>query len=51
MGTEEAYKVIRGRISALENDRIMYTDINIAEEIVQSGKIVAQVENKVGELR
>ena len=51
MGTEEAYRIIRDRITTLENDRIMYTDINMAEEIVQSWEIVSQVESKVGELR
>jgi len=51
MGTEEAYRIIRDRITTLENDRIMYTDINMAEEIVQSWDIVSHVESKVGELR
>jgi histidine ammonia-lyase len=51
MGTEEAYRIIRDRITTLENDRIMYTDINMTEEIVQSWEIVSQVESKVGELR
>jgi len=51
MGSVEAYRVIRDRITTLENDRIMYTDINMTEEIVQSWEIVSQVESKVGELR
>ena len=51
MGTEQAYKVIRDRIVTLEDDRIMYTDINIAEDIVQSWEIVSKVEAEVGELR
>lgn len=50
MGTGEAYKVIRDRIATLENDRIMYTDINMAEDIVQSWEMVSKVESKVGEL-
>ncbi len=50
MGTNEAYKVIRDRIDTLENDRIMYTDINMAEEIVESWEIVSRVESKTGEL-
>lgn len=50
MGTEEAYRVIRDGIPALENDRIMYTDINMVEDIVQSWELVSQVERKIGEL-
>ncbi|MGM0397249.1 MAG: histidine ammonia-lyase [Bacillota bacterium] len=50
MGTDEAYKIIRNNITTLENDRIMYTDINKVEEVVESWEIVSRVESKVGEL-
>ena len=44
--TEEAYRIIRDKVKILENDRIMYTDINKVEEIVRAGEIVSKVETK-----
>lgn len=49
-GTAEAYNIIREKISKVENDRIMYLDINTSEDIVKSNVIVEKVEEKIGAL-
>jgi histidine ammonia-lyase len=49
-GTQPAYKLIREDITPLEEDRVMYVDINKASEIVTSGKLVESVENAIGKL-
>ncbi len=50
VGTNEAYEIIREQISAVEEDRIMYLDINKCEDIIKSNIIVEKVEEKVGKL-
>ena len=49
-GTHPAYELIREDISPLEEDRVMYIDINKASEIVTSGRLVECVENAIGKL-
>lgn len=49
-GTAPAYKLIRENIKPLEEDRIMYIDINKASELVTSGNLVKVVETSIGEL-
>ncbi len=49
-GTEILYKLVRERVPRLREDRIMYKDINIIEELVVSGEIIKEVENKIGEI-
>jgi hypothetical protein len=41
----------RNAVSHLENDRILSTDIDTIKQLMQSGKILEAVENKVGRLR
>jgi histidine ammonia-lyase len=50
-GTMEAYRVIRRAIPHLETDRILSQDIAAMQELIRSGKILAAVEKKVGELK
>jgi len=50
-GTMEAYNVIRGTVSHLDSDRILSKDIEAVKSLMQSGKILEAVEEKVGELR
>ncbi len=49
-GTAPAYELIRQYVPHLENDRVLYPDINKIAELVRSGAIVEAVENEVGEL-
>ncbi len=49
-GSEEAYKIVREKVSKVDDDRIMYLDINTCEDIVKSNIIVEKVEEKVGTL-
>ena len=50
-GTMAAYNVIRGTVSHLESDRILSKDIEAVKSLMQSGKILEAVEEKVGKLR
>lgn len=50
IGTTEAYNVIRDQITKVEDDRIMYIDINACEDIVKSNILVEKVEEKLGAL-
>lgn len=49
-GTNIAYNIIRDSIKLIEDDRVMYIDINKCEEIIKSEIIVNKVEEKVGKL-
>jgi histidine ammonia-lyase len=49
-GTRAAHRIIRSRISHLEDDRPPYTDIETARSLIVSGEIVKAVEEAVGEL-
>ncbi|CCJ34245.1 histidine ammonia-lyase [Caloramator australicus] len=49
-GTEVAYKLIRKEIEHLDEDRVMYIDINKASRLVDSGTLVKEVEDKIGEI-
>lgn len=49
-GTNIAYNIIRDNIKLIEDDRVMYIDINKCEEIIKSEIILNKVEEKVGEL-
>lgn len=50
-GSKEAYKIVRKYISHVEEDRIMYTDINRYVEILDSQELIQTVESVVGELK
>jgi len=49
-GTLAAYQVIRQTIPHLASDRILAHDMAAMKELMQSGKILAAVEKKIGEL-
>lgn len=49
-GTEEAYKIIRKEVSPVDEDRIMYTDMNILDRMVKTEAFVKAVESAIGEL-
>ncbi|MBC2723644.1 histidine ammonia-lyase [Desulfosporosinus sp.] len=42
-GSEAAYRLLRTKVTPLGEDRVMYTDINIAKELISSGKIANAV--------
>ena len=50
-GTRAAYNKIREEVATLENDRIMYLDINRCYKLVSSHKLVEIVEEEIGELK
>ena len=49
-GTRVAYDVIRQHVTHLEDDRILYPDINKIAELVRNSTILDAVEAEVGEL-
>lgn len=49
-GTAAAYKVLRDKITFMENDRVLYKDQKIAADLIADGTLVAAVEEAVGEL-
>ncbi|MDF2839552.1 MAG: histidine ammonia-lyase [Clostridia bacterium] len=49
-GTREAFAVIAKQVEPVENDRIMYTDMNKFDAMVKSGVLVKAVEQAIGEL-
>lgn len=48
MGTKISYEIIRNHIESLNEDRVMYCDINKCEEILMSNMIVSSVEKEIG---
>jgi histidine ammonia-lyase len=49
-GTRVAYRTIRKHIKSLEDDRVLYKDIEKAKELIVSGEIVGKVEEAIGPL-
>jgi len=49
-GTEVAYNIIRECIPEVEEDRVMYKDINTCEDIIKSNEILNKVQEKIGNL-
>ncbi len=47
---EAAYKLVREKVSKLEEDRPLYEDIKRIKDAVRSGEIIKTVENKIGTL-
>ncbi len=50
LGTDIAYNIIREQIPKLIEDRVMYKDINICEDIIKSNILVDSVEKVIGVL-
>lgn len=49
-GTVEAYKAIREKVAPVDEDRIMYTDMDILDKMVKSAALIEAAESAVGEL-
>lgn len=49
-GTEAAYKTVREKVSFVDKDRVMYTDINQYADLLESREVIRSVENAVGEI-
>lgn len=49
-GTEAAYQFVRKYINYLNRDRVLYDDIQKALGLVLDGKILPEVEKRVGKL-
>lgn len=43
VGTAKAYELLREQVEPLEEDKIMYIDINLASGIIESGRLVEAV--------
>lgn len=50
-GTKIAYDIVRDNVAKIDNDRIMYKDINKCEELVKSNVILNEVEKEIGKLK
>jgi hypothetical protein len=46
-GTQPAYDAIRARVSFMESDRPLMTDINLIADLVRSNELLAGVESAV----
>jgi len=49
-GTEAAYEVLRSQVSMLEEDRILYVDMEQCAQLVREGALLKAVESAVGQL-
>lgn len=49
-GTRIAYRIVRDVVPHLEDDRVLYPDIEKITRLVRSGAIVSAVESELGEL-
>ena len=49
--TEIAYKIVRDQIDMVDDDRIMYKDINKYAEIIDKREIIEAVEKEIKELK
>ena len=47
IGTQEAYKCVRDHINFINEDVIMYKELDKCEELLLNGKLVEMVENKI----
>lgn len=50
-GTEVAYNIVRENIDKIDDDVVMYKEINKSEDIIISNKIVENVEEAIGKLQ
>lgn len=50
IGVEAAYNIFRSNIPRLKKDRVLYNDIQEAEDLVKEEKIIETVENSIGSL-
>ena len=50
-GTRAAYDLIRSEVSFMEQDRAIYLDMNKVTAMIRDGRILAAVEQAVGELK
>jgi histidine ammonia-lyase len=50
-GTGVAYRVIREKVTHLDDDRVLYPDINAIAEMVRKSVILNAVEQEVGPLQ
>lgn len=50
-GSRAAYELLRSVVPFLDRDRVMYTDMEVATRIVQSGELVNTVQRAVGSLQ
>ena len=50
-GVEVAHKLVRGKISHLEKDRILHPDINLLKKMINSGDVLKNVEDCLGKLK
>ncbi len=49
-GTEIAYNIVREHVQTIEEDKIMYKEIDTSEQIIISNEILEEIEAKLGKL-
>lgn len=49
-GTAAAYTLLRGTVDTLENDRILYPEIDRSQELIKSEALLREAEKAVGEI-
>ncbi|MDF2676829.1 MAG: histidine ammonia-lyase, partial [Bacillota bacterium] len=50
-GTKAAYDTLREKVTFMENDRVIYLDMDEAKKLVGEGIVLANVEKEIGTLR
>lgn len=50
-GTKAAYDTLREKVTFMENDRVIYLDMDEAKKLVGEGIVLANVEKEIGALR
>lgn len=50
-GVEIAYKLVREKVTYLEQDRVLHSDINLLKEIISNGTLLQKVEHSLGKLK
>ncbi|MBN2287242.1 MAG: histidine ammonia-lyase [Tissierellales bacterium] len=50
LGSSEAYRQLRQRVTFMESDRVIYKDMDVAYDLIASGKLIEAVETITGTL-
>ncbi|PTX60343.1 histidine ammonia-lyase [Melghirimyces profundicolus] len=50
-GTKAAYDIFREFVPRLDSDRVLYPDMNVAENLIHTGKLVKRTEEIIGPLQ
>ncbi|MBZ9686820.1 histidine ammonia-lyase [Clostridium estertheticum] len=51
IGSAVVYSTLRKKVAFMKNDRILYKEIDICQEIIQSGELLNEVEKVIGKIQ